>query len=188
MIQHALDAGLLFAWFVGDSVDGSSRKLRAFLEERRKAHALAVSCKEHVVVAGKQHRVDELAAALGPNDWQCLSAGAGSKGPRLYNWAVIELQDAGIAGWSHFLVIRQTMKTREKAPATAYVLVFAPMGISLQTIVESFGDRCTVEEWFKAGTSEVGLYEVEVRSWQSVYRRITVSIDALALLDGLRDT
>jgi len=186
MIQHALDVGLVFAWFVGDSVYGSSRKLRTFLEERRKAHALAVSCKEHVVVAGKQHRVDELAAALEPNDWQCLSAGAGSKGPRLYNWAAIELQDAGIAGWSHFLVIRQTMKTGEKAPETTYVLVFAPVGTSLQKMVEVIGDRWTVEECFKNGKSEVGLDEYEVRSWQGWYRHITLCMVALAFLAVLR--
>ncbi len=130
--------------------------------------------------------MDELAAALGPNDWQCLSAGAGSKGPRLYNWAVIELQDAGIAGWSHFLVIRQTMKTGEKAPETAYVLVFAPVGISLQKMVEVIGDRWTVEECFKAGKSEVGLDEYEVRSWQGWYRHITLCMVALAFLAVLR--
>jgi SRSO17 transposase len=186
MIQHALDAGFLFAWFVGDSVYGSSRKLRAFLEERRKAYALAVPCKEHVVVAGKRHRVDELAAALGPNDWQCLSAGAGSKGPRFYNWAGIELQNAGIAGWSHFLVIRQTMKTGEKAPETAYVLVFAPVGTSLQKMVEAIGDRWTVEECFKTGKSEVGLDEYEVRSWQGWYRHITLCLVAMAFLAVLR--
>ncbi len=186
MIQHALDVGLVFAWFVGDSVYGSSRKLRTFLEERRKAHALAVSCKEHVVVAGKQHRVDELAAALEPNDWQCLSAGAGSKGPRFYNWAAIELQDAGIAGWSHFLVIRQTMKTGEKAPETTYVLVFAKVCTSLQKMVEVIGDRWTVEECFKNGKSEVGLDEYEVRSWQGWYRHITLCMVALAFLAVLR--
>jgi hypothetical protein len=85
--------------------------------------------------------VDALAATLTPNNWQCLSAGAGSKGPRLYNWAGIELEDAGIARWSHFLVIRQSMKIGEKAPETAYILVFAPVGTTLQQMVEVIGDR-----------------------------------------------
>jgi SRSO17 transposase len=186
MIKRALNAKLPISWFVGDSVYGSSRKLRAFLEEQRKPYALAVKCKEKVVVSGKLQRVDELAAALGPNDWQCLSAGAGSKGPRLYNWAGIELENAGIAGWSHFVVIRQNMKTGEKAPETAYVLVFAPVGTTLQKMVEVIGNRWTVEECFKIGKSEVGLNEYEVRSWQGWYRHITLCMVAMTFLAVLR--
>lgn len=186
MIKRALNIKLPISWFVGDSIYGSSRPLRAFLEEQKKPYALAVTCKERVVSSGKLQRVDKLAATLAPNDWQCLSAGAGSKGPRLYNWAGIELQDAGIAGWSHFLVIRQTMKTGEKAPETAYVLVFAPVGTSLQKMVEVIGDRWTVEECFQTGKSEVGLDEYEVRSWQGWYRHITLCLVALAFLAVLR--
>jgi len=111
LIERALNAKIPISWFVGDSVYGSSRKLRAFLEEQRKAHALAVTCKEQVVIEEKPQRVDEIAAALAQNDWQCLSAGAGSKGPRLYNWAVVPLKGAGIAGWGHYLVIRQNIET-----------------------------------------------------------------------------
>ena len=186
MIKHALDAGLSFAWFVGDSVYGSSRKLRAFLEERQKAYALAVQCKEQVMIAEKLQRVDEVAASLALNDWQCLSAGAGSKGPRLYNWAAIELKDAGITGWRHYLVIRQSLKSGEKSPDTAYILVFAPVGTTLHSMVEAIGDRWTVEECFKLGKSEVGLDEYEVRSWQGWYRHITLCMVAMAFLAVLR--
>lgn len=186
MIKRALNAKLLISWFVGDSVYGSSRPLRAFLEEQRKPYALAVTCKERVVVSEKLQRVDELVTALAPNDWKCLSAGAGSKGPRLYNWARIELEDAGIAGWSHFLVIRQNMKTGEKAPETAYVLVFAPVGTTLHAMVQAIGDRWTVEECFKIGKSNVGLDEYEVRSWQGWYRHITLCMVAMAFLAVLR--
>ena len=84
MIKRILDSKLLIAWFAGDSTYGSSRKLRAFLQEQRKQYALAVKCNERVVRAEKPQRVDEIAAALAPRDWQCGSAGEGSKGPRLY--------------------------------------------------------------------------------------------------------
>lgn len=186
LIKRALDAKIPISWFVGDSVYGSSRKLRAFLEEQGKAHALAVTCKEKVVIEEKPQRVDEIAAALAPNDWQCLSAGAGSKGPRLYNWAVVPLKDARIAGWGHYLVIRQNMETGEKAPDTAYVLVFAPVGTTLQKMVEVIGNRWTVEECFKIGKSDVGLDEYEVRSWQGWYRHITLCMVVMAFLAVLR--
>jgi len=186
MIKRALDAGLTIAWFAGDSVYGSSRPLRTFLESRQKAYTLAVPCKEQVIREEKPQRVDGIAATLTPNDWHCMSAGAGSKGPRLYNWAAIELKNAGIAGWSHFLVIRQNRETGAKAPKNTYVLVFAPVGTPLQKMVEVIGDRWTVEECFKIGKSKVGLDEYEVRSWQGWYRHITLCMFAMAFLAVLR--
>ena len=186
MIKRALDANMPIAWFAGDSVYGVSRPLRKCLEEKQKAYALAVPCKERVEIAGTWQRVDELAAAVSPDAWQCLSAGAGSKGPRLYNWTVISLQDAGIAGWGHYLVIRQNRKMGEKAPETAYILVFAPVGTTLQQMVDVIGNRWTVEECFQIGKSEVGLDEYEVRSWHGWYRHITLCMFAMAFLAVLR--
>jgi SRSO17 transposase len=186
LINRALDAKIPIRWFVGDSVYGRSRKLRAFLEKRRKAYALAVPSNEQVVKKEKPQRVDAIAAALTPNDWQCLSAGAGSKGPRLYNWAVVPLSVAEIAGWAHYLVIRQNRENREKAPDTAYILVFAQAGTTLQQMVEAIGDRWTVEECFKIGKSDVGLDEYEVRSWQGWYRHITLCMVIMAFLAVLR--
>jgi SRSO17 transposase len=43
MLWRALDAGVPAAWVTGDTVYGSSRPLRAGLEARRQAYALAVS-------------------------------------------------------------------------------------------------------------------------------------------------
>jgi SRSO17 transposase len=186
LINRALDAKIPIRWFVGDSVYGRSRKLRAFLEKRRKAYALAVPSNEQVVKKEKPQRVDAITAALTPNDWQCLSAGAGSKGPRLYNWAVVPLSVAEIAGWAHYLVIRQNMENGEKAPDTAYILVFAQAGTTLQQMVEAIGDRWTVEECFKIGKSDVGLDEYEVRSWQGWYRHITLCMVVMAFLAVLR--
>ena len=111
-----------------------------------------------------------------------MSAGNGSKGPRLYNWAVVPLKTAEIAGWSHSLVIRQSRETGEKAPETAYVLVFAPTGTTLKQMVEVIGDRWTVEECFKSGKGQVGLDEYEVRNWQGLYRHITLCMFAMAFL------
>ena len=127
-----------------------------------------------------------IAASLAPNDWQCGSAGAGSKGPRLYNWAVVPLKGTGIAGWGNYLVIRQNMETGEKAPDTAYILVFAPVGTTLQHMVEAIGDRWTVEECLKIGKSDVGLNEYEVRSWQGWYRHITLCMVVMANQSVLR--
>jgi SRSO17 transposase len=68
----------------------------------------------------------------------------------------------------------------------AYVLVFAPIGTTLQEMVEAFGARWTVEQCFEEGKGEVGLDEYEVRSWQGWYRHITLSMLTLAFLAALR--
>ena len=66
------------------------------------------------------------------------------------------------------------------------MLVFAPVGTTLQEMVEAFGARWTVEQCFEEGKGEVGLDEYEVRSWHGWYRHITLSMLSLALLTALR--
>jgi hypothetical protein len=134
-VFRTLDAEVPACWVTGDTVYGSHRPLRAGLEARKQAYALAVSCQEHVELAGKQQRVDQLAQEVAPEAWQRLSAGAGSKGPRLYDWARLELSSPAPAGWERWLVIRRSIAVGAKPPKMAYVLVFARTGTTLQEIV-----------------------------------------------------
>lgn len=186
MIKRVLSTKLPIEWFTGDSVYGSSRSLRAFLEEQRRPYAFAVKSNEQVIVEEKMQRVDEIAAALAASEWQILSCGNGSKGPRLYHWARIPLKSSEIDGWGHSLVIRKSLEVGKKAPDTAYVLVFAPTGTTLKQMVEVIGDRWTVEECFEDEKGQVGLDEYEVRNWQGWYRHITFCMVAMAFLVVLR--
>jgi SRSO17 transposase len=186
MLWRSLDAGVPAAWVTGDTVYGNNRPLRAGLEARQQAYALAVSCQEYVEVAGQQQRVDQLAQELAPEAWQRLSAGAGSKGPRLYDWARLELSGPVPTGWERWLVIRRSIAVGAKPPKLAYVLVFARTGTTLQEMVLVIGARWTVEQCFEVGKDEVGLDEYEVRSWQGWYRHITLCMLAQAFLTVLR--
>ena len=56
-------------------------------------YVMAVACDEPVVVelpglGVRRLEVRELAARLAPSDWQTLSMSQGSKGPRLFAWAI----------------------------------------------------------------------------------------------------
>jgi len=186
MLWRTLDSGFLVAWVTGDTVYGSAQPLRAGLEARRQAYALAVACKEHVEVQGTRKRVDQVTRVLAREDWQELSAGTGSKGPRLFAWARIELTAPEISGWQHWLLVRRSLDEGTKPAEMAYVLVFAPTDTSLEEMVEAFGARWTVEQCFEEGKGEVGLDEYEVRSWHGWYRHITLSMLALAFLAALR--
>jgi SRSO17 transposase len=186
MLWRSLDAGVPTAWVTGDTVYGSHRPLRAGLEAREQAYALAVTCQEHVEVAGEQQRVDQLAEKVAPEAWQRLSAGAGRKGPRLYDWVQLPLSSPVPAGWERWLVMRRSIPAGAKSPELAYVLVFARKGTALQEMVQVIGTRWTVEQCFEVGKGEVGLDEYEVRSWQGWYRHITLCMLAQAFLTVLR--
>ena len=186
MLWRTLDAGVPAAWVTGDTVYGSHRPLRAGLEARQQAYALAVTCQEHVEVADKQQRVDQLAQQVAAQDWQRLSAGAGSKGPRLYDWVRLPLSSPVPAGWERWLVIRRSIPARAEAAALAYVLVCTRTGTTVQKMVTVIGSRWTVEQCFEVGKGEVGLDEYEVRSWQGWYRHITLCMLAQAFLTVLR--
>ena len=186
MLFRALDAGLCARWVVGDSVYGSNRPLRAGLEGRSQAYALCTKCSEKVKVQGGTKRVDRIAASLGSEQFQRLSAGNGSKGPRLFDWAWVELDKPEKQGWQRYLVVRRSVESGENPADLAYLLVFAPCGTTLEEMVKAIGMRWTVEQCFEEGKGEVGLNEYEVRSWQGWYRHITLSMFAHAFLMGLR--
>jgi SRSO17 transposase len=187
MLWRTLDAGLTALWVTGDTVYGSHRPLREGLEARQQAYALAVSCQEQVqVVQGERKRVDRLADEVPPDQWQRLSVGDGSKGPREFDWARVELSKPEQDGWQRWLVVRRSLLSGEKPAELAYVLVFAPGATTLAEMATAIGARWTVEQCFEEGKGEVGLDQYEVRSWQGWYRHITLCMLAHAFLVVLR--
>jgi SRSO17 transposase len=99
MRQRALGAGVPARWVTGDSVYGDDRRLRMWLESQPQAYVLAVSGKEYVWLGWRQCQVKTVLAALPEEGWMRLSAGAGAKGPRGYDWRwLIRLTGRGAAG------------------------------------------------------------------------------------------
>jgi SRSO17 transposase len=189
MIARAIAAGVPFSWALGDEVYGSDRRLRLFLEAHERPFVLAVRSNEKVwaVLGGHfgQHTTADLTAALPATAWQCLSAGPGAKGERLYDWARVPLVRTQAPLWEHWLLIRRSRSTPDKC---AYYVVFAPAETTLATLARVAGQRWTIEECFEAGKQEVGLGDYEIRSWQGWYRHITLAMLALAFLAALRVT
>jgi SRSO17 transposase len=187
MIARALDAGVACTWVLGDEVYGSDRRLRMFLEQREQPFVLAVRSNETLwsVLDGHlgQHAAAALAAALPANDWHRLSAGPGSKGERLYDWARVRLVRRQEPPWDHWLLVRRNRKNPEDL---AFYVVFGPAKTSLATLARVAGRRWTIEECFEAAKQETGLDEYEIRSWHGWYRHVTLSMLALAFLAALR--
>jgi len=185
MLRRAFDGGVPAAWVTGDSVYGDNRSLRLWLEENQRAHVMAVSGKEYVWRAGRQHQVKTLLAALGADGWCRLSVGDGAKGPRWYDWCWLPLARPRLSAWRRWLLVRRSLS--DPTELTAYV-VFAPEATTLATMAQVAGRRWTVEQCFEEAKGEVGLDQYEVRSWTGWYRHITLAMWAYALLTGLRAT
>jgi SRSO17 transposase len=183
MLQRSFTAGVSLAWLTGDSVYGDDRKLRQWLEGRMQAYVLAVSGKESVWINQEQRQIKTLLATLPSAGWTRLSAGAGSKGPRWYDWVRVELSDPAQEGWKRWLLVRRSIS--DPSELTGY-LVFAPAPTPLTELVRVAGMRWTVEESIQTAKGEVGLDHYEVRSWTGWYRHMTLAMWAQAFLTIVR--
>ena len=100
MLARAFAADVPAAWVTGDEVYGNTSTLRAWLEEEQRPYVLAVACDHLIWTGAQQQRADEHFAALPADAWVALSAGEGSQGPRLYDWAWSMLPGATTPGMS----------------------------------------------------------------------------------------
>src|SRR6266566_422697 len=177
MLARAFAHGVKAAWVTGDTVYGGDYKLRSWLEERLQPYVLAVPKNQRI---GLTHRADSVVASWPAQRWQRLSAGEGSQGPRLYDWAWQSLDFRWTeAGWKQWLLARRSLSDPTEI---AYYFVFAPETVSLQQVVLAAGSRWQVEEAFELAKQQVGLDEYEVRHWHGWYRHITLAMFALAFL------
>jgi SRSO17 transposase len=183
MLERTFDAGVMLGWVSGDSVYGDDRKLRGWLEGRKQAYVLAVSCDETVWFNQEQRPITTILAELPSSGWERLSAGAGSKGPRLYDWRRLDLSDPAQQGWKRWLLVRRSIS--DPSELTAYI-AFARAGTTLAQQVRVAGMRWTVEESIQTAKGEVGLDHYEVRSFTGWYRHMTLAMWASAFLSVVR--
>ena len=127
MIARALEAGVPCTWVLGDAVYGADRRLRMMLEERGQPYLLGIRGNDKLwsVLDGRigQHKPEDLAKAMPEEAWRRLSAGAGAKGERLYDWARARLVRLQAPPWEHWLLVRRSIADPEDR---AYFVVFGP--------------------------------------------------------------
>ncbi|HEV2124508.1 MAG TPA: IS701 family transposase [Chloroflexota bacterium] len=185
MVERALDADVPCRFVTGDSVYGSDRRLRLFLEERSVSFVLAVTSNEPLMVGfGEYARPARIVEAIAENQWQRFSVGEGAKGPRLYDWARVPLWRLQVTeedrAKGYWLLVRRSVD--EPADLTFYV-AFAPReGTTLETLARVAGTRWNVESCFEAAKGECGLDQYEVRKWNAWHRHVTLSLLAQAFL------
>jgi len=185
MLARALAGGLAPTWVLGDEVYGNDHALRRWLEERHQAFVLAIRATEHLWVVDRgapgERKVEAVADALPRRAWHRRSAGAGSKGLRVYDWAVVPLARVGADGY-HALLVRRHLTTGDRA----YYVVYTPRRVRAETLVAVAGRRWAIEQGFETSKQEVGLDEYEVRTYPAWYRFMTLTLYAHAFLAAMR--
>src|ERR687883_58222 len=96
MIGRAIAAGVPFAWVATDSVYGVG-EVETALRRAGKGYVLGVNAthpfNSWIGKPAGRGTAKAIAADLDPAVWRRLSAGEGTKGPRLHDWAYLELDD-----------------------------------------------------------------------------------------------
>lgn len=185
MIERLWLAKVPFAWVVADTVYGGNEDLRTWLEVHGYSFVLAVACDEpveiHTPQGLKRMTVAEAEASCRrEQEWQRLSMSQGTKGPRLFDWAVMPMLHRCADDGRHFLLIRRCM---DDPSEKTYSFVFAPLGTTLVEMVQAIGQRWKIEECFEIGKG-IGLEDYEVRGFTAWYRHITLVMLVQACLAG----
>jgi SRSO17 transposase len=189
MIERAIAAGAPFPWVAADTVYGVG-EVEMALRRAGKGYVLGVTGAHHVhswgvlpTIAGT---ADEVAADLPFSAWRRLSAGAGTKGPRLHDWAYLQLAHLGageyVAGaeglWTRGLLVRRRLAEGD----LAFFTTWCPAGTPIEALVAVEGRRWAIEDAFETAKNELGLDHNETRSWHGWHRHVSLVMLAFAVL------
>ena len=187
MIERAIAAGVAFSWVAADTVYGVG-EVEMALRRAGKGYVLGVTGAHHVhswgVLPAIAGTAAEVSKELPPSAWRRLSAGEGTKGPRLHDWAWLELarleadnyRNGATGLWTRGLLIRRHVADGD----LAYFATWCPAGTSIKTLVAVEGRRWAIEDAFECAKNELGLDHNETRSWHGWHRHVSLVMLAFA--------
>lgn len=193
MIERAIASNVPFSWVAADSVYGVG-DIEMALKRAAKGYVLGVNANhpfrswdKPLAVAGT---AKDIAESLPKTTWQRLSAGEGTKGERLHDWAYLELADlepadfdAAFPGiWTRGLLIRRNIADSD----LAFFSTWCPVGTSIETLVKVEGHRWAIEDSFETAKNELGLDHNETRSWHGWHRHVSLVLLAFAMMATIR--
>ena len=201
MIERAIASNVPFSWVAADSVYGVG-DIEMALKRAAKGYVLGVNANHHFRSWGKSPApgsspgqaiagtAKDIAEALPEDAWRRLSAGDGTKGARLHDWAYLELADldagdfdATFPGiWTRGLLIRRNIADGD----LAFFSTWCPSGTSIETLVMVEGHRWAIEDSFETAKNELGLDHNETRSWHGWHRHVSLVMLAFAMMATIR--
>jgi len=193
MIARAIATKVPFSFVAADSVYGTG-EIETALRRAGKGYVLGVAANHVFNSWGKEQFVRgaaaKLAQELPKNAWQRLPSGEGTKGPRLHDWAYLELADldageynsALVGEWTRGLLIRRNIADGD----LAFFSTWCPKGTPLKKLVSVEGHRWAIEDSFEAAKNELGLDHNETRSWHGWHRHVSLVMLAFAMMAVIR--
>ena len=164
MMERALESGVPFGWVAGDEVYGSDRNLRLWLEREGLSHVMAIKRSERLWAltekGPRQVRADRLASQVNELDWVRCNADDGAKGPRVYDWAAVDIRPLREPGKGYWLLARRSLADPDEL---AYYVCYGPAGTTLEHLARVAGNRWAIEECFEEAKEQVRLDQYEVR-------------------------
>lgn len=193
MIAQAVMAKVPFGFVAADSVYGTG-SIETMLRKAGKGYVLGVAA-NHVFHSWSQKQViggtaAEIAQNLPKSAWRRLSSGEGSKGPRLHDWAYLELADLDadeynsslIGKWTRGMLIRRHIADGD----LAFFSTWCPKGTPMKKLVSVEGHRWAIEDSFETAKNEFGLDHNETRSWHGWHRHVSLVMLAFAMMAVIR--
>jgi len=193
MIVRAIAAKMPFSFVTADSVYGTG-DIETALRKAGKGYVLGVAANRVFNSWGKKQFVRATAATIAKNlpktAWRRRSAGEGTKGARLHDWAYVELADldAGeynstlIGEWTRGLLVRRNIADGD----LAFFSTWCPKGTPMEKLVLVEGHRWAIEDSFETAKNELGLDHNESRSWHGWHRHVSLVMLAFAMMAAIR--
>jgi SRSO17 transposase len=175
-IRRLVATGIGIDWIAGDEVYGRSTRLRATCTELNLTSVFIVPVNFQITTpAGTTMTAAQAAALADAQDaFERRPCGNGSKGPRLFDWALVATTDP-----HEFLLIRRLISRPDQL---TFLICHVPdlTRARLPYLATIAGRRWPVEETFKVGKDVLDFDQSQVRTYTAINRHTVLT--ALAQL------
>ncbi|AXQ58837.1 IS701 family transposase [Streptomyces albidoflavus] len=184
MVRRAIEDEVPFRWVTADAGYGYSKGWRYELEQADVFHVVATTRHDTVVTRqALDHPLHDLMADLPRQKWKRRSCGEGAHGPRIYDWARVEVRPWHRPDRKHWVLARRSITDPAKI---AYYIAYAPAGATLNELIAVAGARWAIEECFQTAKGQCGLDDYQVRRYQGWHRHVTLAMAVHAYLAVVR--
>ncbi|MFH7598021.1 IS701 family transposase [Streptomyces racemochromogenes] len=184
MVRRAIAEKIPFGWVTADAGYGFSKSWRSELERADVFHVMATTRHDTVVTRwAMDHPVHDLFPGLPRQKWKRRSCGDGAHGPRVFDWARVEVRPWHRDDRRHWVIARRSVRRPEEI---SYYIAYCPAETTLDQLIHVVGSRWAVEECFQTAKQECGLDDYQVRRYPGWHRHMTLALAAHACLTVLR--
>ncbi|AZM48755.1 hypothetical protein DMB38_25915 [Streptomyces sp. WAC 06738] len=181
MLRAAHSRGVAAGFVTGDEVYGS-RDLRRSIRELGMGYVMAVRHDHTVALAGISTTARKTVRLIPDEGWQRLKTGAGTKGIRSYDWAILAIDpddttDQHATG-HNALLVRRHRYTRK----LSFYRCWSPRPVPLSTLVKVATFRWKLEEDHQLAKHTSGLDKGQTRTWTSWHRWTVLTLLAYTFL------